>query len=241
MDKKRVTVLALILLLLLPCVLAAEPALTAAQQISVQQFILVVQKQNEQLKKDIIANEDENMKQFDARMVGMLAGFLRKLVVGLLGGMMVVLIGYAAIINYITNKFTPTAQRNLFRNKMAAAIGQGRVIPQGAVVQVQSPIVSQKEGQPDNLKSKPAPLSTYKVSDEPDFSGFNFSSSESQQTAEPLAPQYVEVNVKRSGAKKALIVALIFAFIIAAYLSVRYYFAHMGVPIPSLGNLTGGI
>lgn len=233
----------LCLMLFMPVVLAADvvPPPNPQQQVNVQQFVLAVQKQNDQMKKDIIANEDENMKQFDARMVGMLSGFLRKLVIGLLGGMMVVLVGYAAIVSYVSNKFTPAFQRNLFRNKMGAAIQGGKILSQGAVVQVQSPIVSQKEGQQDSLKSKSAPLSTYKVSDEPEFSGFDFSSHQTQQTAE-VAPQFMEVSVKRSGLKKILVVVLVLVFVVLAYLSVRYYLTHMGVSVPSLlGNLTGGV
>jgi hypothetical protein len=226
----------LCVLTILPIAFCADAPATPQQQISVQQFVLAVQKQNDQLRKDLMANQDENFKTFDGRMTAMLSGFLRKLVIGLLGGMMVVMLGYAALVNYITNKFTPTFQRNLFRQKMNSAINSGRVVPQGGIVAVESPIVSQREGYDDGLKSKPSPISTFKIHiDEPDFSGINLSSSQTSQTSEPIqAPQ------KMSGVKKALIYFIIFLFIVLVYLSIRIYMVKMGVATPTiLKNITG--
>jgi hypothetical protein len=237
MVKKCNVISVIALLFVVPMVLAAE-APSPQQQVSLQQFTLVVQKQNDQLKKDIVANQDENFKTFDARVNAMLSGFLRKLIVGLLGGMTVILVGYAAIISYVSNKFTPAFQRNLFRQKVGSAVSQGKMMPQGSVMRVDAPIVVQKEGQVDSLKSKPAPVSTYKVSGEPDFSGFNFSA-QVQQATEPVVPSFQQE--KKSGGKKVLVFIIILVFVILAYLSARYYLTHMGVSLPNvLGNLTGG-
>lgn len=130
---RAITVCSLLLFLVAFPVLAekivepAPPASITTAEIQ-QQVSIIVKRENEALKVEILANQDENFKTFDDRITAMLTNFLKKLIIGLLGGMTVVLVGYAWLMNYAMRKYTPTFQRNVLKSKLKKLEDSGKMV-----------------------------------------------------------------------------------------------------------------
>lgn len=129
---KKIMVILIGILILMPIIYSADaPTPQQSQQqavqtqLAVQQFTVVVQKENKVLADNINSNMDNNFKTIDTRLNDMLKTFLRKLILGTLGGMAVLCVGYAWLVNKITRKYTTTYQKNLWKTKVTKGVKQG--------------------------------------------------------------------------------------------------------------------
>lgn len=143
-----------------------------------EESIFIIEKVNQQMEVQLNrqiggiatklnANMDANYKNLDERMFNILKLNTRKLIVGLVGGMTVVLIGYGWLVSYITRTYTPLYQRNLLRKKYEHQLKDGKmVIDKDSLEQkgIDDSIIDESEKENREQMEKISPLRIFKKS-----------------------------------------------------------------------------